>query len=470
MYEQFGGVVCVEPQSTENGYTPVSEMLTSSSAKISLLSYSTRYGFMFELNVATEHSKYVNLNPLTGEFDIPVTNYILKITVITETDHEVFFVNDIKKRSETRESFSSEASIQQTAWVRSIVGNREAICPSVAVLYFCNNNESKLFLNGFLGCLPPDPTPNVFEIFSSKKIVTARTIVDKLHTLTTRNSNYGIGIIIMPKLQDAIPLYNFLFDLEKLYTDIINVKTILKVLRLFFVGIIHFDLHNGNILVYRDNSEIKVSLIDFGRASDFLQIKKDEFLTVEQKNRLIEIRLTLLENLRTNAQLDNRVIHDKFINKETRLLDNKFFIEWLSLYLKYKTNTFSDIDTLLLDEMQYKDSEITRKMFKKRKIEGSIFSYTPPPDTPPQIDSEMQIDSETKICTEPQLVTKSKKRHKNGGKTQKRKYKKLIRFSTSKQFKPKRPIKIRRKIKNERRKTNKTNPRRKMQRTRNQRV
>jgi hypothetical protein len=64
-----------------------------------------------------------------------------------------------------------------------------------------------------------------------------------------------------------------------------------ELIRLFTdIGVIHFDAHPMNILVFRKESKLKSVIIDFGRASNLLDNKADDYLDARQKTQLAEIK------------------------------------------------------------------------------------------------------------------------------------------------------------------------------------
>ena len=54
------------------------------------------------------------------------------------------------------------------------------------------------------------------------------------------------------------------------------------------IGVIHFDLHDGNALIYKsDDNKIKCLLIDFGRASNIMNNTDDDYLTAAEKQPIV---------------------------------------------------------------------------------------------------------------------------------------------------------------------------------------
>jgi hypothetical protein len=75
-----------------------------------------------------------------------------------------------------------------------------------------------------------------------------------------------------------------------------------QIVRLFIeIGVIHFDLHLGNALIYlTPELEIKSSLIDFGKASDILSDATDNFIPKDFKE--------------THARVEMKKFYDEFLS------------------------------------------------------------------------------------------------------------------------------------------------------------
>lgn len=254
---QTGGVKLKDP--SLKGFEPVYRMMQEPDCEFDVLTYTSRNGFLFTMNVAPEKSEYTDLskaNPDRPRFTEPVTSLILKMSVITRPGVDVRLpeCNGRYKESETAVNFHAEAKLQQTCWLRSISGARPAICPSIANLSFFNNRESnKLldFLKKFRHGLKKD---------------NLRFILDYLAGCCRTPAN-SLGVIVMTRVNDSIPFYGFMKskptddDLKFAFAMVIA-----QIVRLFIqLNVMHFDLHGENALVSGGD---KTKLIDFGSAAD----------------------------------------------------------------------------------------------------------------------------------------------------------------------------------------------------------
>ncbi len=283
MDNQTGGVKRKTDDTTSQGFTPVYDMVKAVGSKLSILTAKSLKGFMLNLSVDAEDSEYLNLRG--KRFTEPVTNFILKFVILTpKPNRELGYYNNVFKASETHSSFFEESRLQQYIWKKSITSGRPAICPSVANLSMFDTVNSARLMWFFLRKVNTDPTTAyVFHfLLNSSKI-----------------NESGIGLLVMPTITQSTTLEHFL-ELDegsvffgKVITDddkyyaISNVFA--QIVRLFIeIGVIHFDLHPRNIMIYlTPDNEIKTLLIDFGRASNIMNGEPDTHLNKLQKEELI---------------------------------------------------------------------------------------------------------------------------------------------------------------------------------------
>lgn len=263
---QTGGVKLKNP--TNAGFTPVLNMLNHPESKMEMLSYESLFGFLFELIVDKSATEYLGLSKSQKTFSVPITNFILKIVVIGKdgdggiTSRYLPNFFGTQKECELSDSFINESKMQQDIWLGSITGGHPELCPSVANFSLFDNENSQKLLN-YLYKREPNPT------------ITQR-IISFLYELTGINAQYSIGIILMPKVMNSITMqyfgYTTVHDVSllpkeknsKMYQAYSNV--IAQIARLYILtGIVHVDLHPGNILIQKVNSRVKSQLIDFGR-------------------------------------------------------------------------------------------------------------------------------------------------------------------------------------------------------------
>jgi len=285
MNEQTGGLKLKNIE--KHGFSPVYDMVDKDSSTVSLLTANSLKGFMFNLNVDEPNSEYLTLNGT--RFTSVVTRFILKFVVLTGVPD--FYLGDysgVRKSSESPNTFFEEAKLQQSIWKQSITGGRPAICPPVANLSMFDTINSARTLWFFFRKTNTRPDANEafdFIFNSSNKI------------------GRGIGILVMPTITQSTTLGKF-YELPaeshfygKLITDAEKSEAVSNVFaqiaRLFIeIGVIHFDLHTGNAMIYlTPESEIKSSLIDFGRASNILSGESDDFLSKEQKEEHVKVEM-----------------------------------------------------------------------------------------------------------------------------------------------------------------------------------
>ena len=286
MPKQYGGLKKKYPE--KRGFKPVFDMINSPSAVITLLTYKSLKGFMICLDVSEEDSEYLTLSG--SKFIKPVTSFILKFAVIAqENDTSLPVYKDAKKSSESKNSFFDEAKLQQHIWIKSILGGRPQICPSVANFSLFDNDNSKLLID-FLKNKHIDGRST--EVFNY--------LLACLNITPVGKPKYGIGILVMPNIENSMQFGEFL-DLNVLPNPsdfngkMVGVQdkldacsnVIAQIIRLFLIGVIHFDLHSGNALIYLSrDQEIKSFIIDFGRVSNIMDVVEDDYLTHDEKDEL----------------------------------------------------------------------------------------------------------------------------------------------------------------------------------------
>jgi hypothetical protein len=314
---QYGGLKLINPGKYKNengefriGFQPIYNMINSPGSELKILTYKSLKGMMFNLNVEEEeYIEYNGLNENSTQFTEPITNYVLKIVIISPIEKNLPDYKDInedkyKKKTETTQSFFDECKLQQTVWEDSIRGGRPPICPSVANLVFFDNDNSKDILqNIFLKKLRTQPGDDYVMIESIEVI---KYLLGQLQD--TRNT---LGIMTMPSVENALTLADFE---EKNYaTDPHSVIEALiysaaQIIKLFFLCSLHFDLHSRNILVYKVKDKIKSLLIDFGNAANL----------EGSLNAFVHNELTRSEYLNKSSDLS-----EPFVHLMTRSLDRR---------------------------------------------------------------------------------------------------------------------------------------------------
>lgn len=282
-----GGLKLKDPSKT--GFNAIYEMLNRPSAVLKLMTYSSLKGFIVTLDVDPSDSEYLNVD-VNGRFTDPVTSFLLKFAVITpqnDTSLETFVGprGTKDKASESADSYFEEAKLQNKIWKKSIAGGRPEICPPIANFSLFNVRNSKLLLQFLYSKSNDNDTRSVF-----------RYLLKVNNTVRNGKKENALGVIVMPKVESET-----LADIMEINTvqdtyDPINAhsKEILdavcacvtaQTVRLFIdIGVIHFDLHAGNSLISKSNSNCV--LIDFGRASSILTDEEDDYFDVDEKEEM----------------------------------------------------------------------------------------------------------------------------------------------------------------------------------------
>jgi hypothetical protein len=264
------------------GFEAVFDMINSNSGRLNLFTYNSLKGFMITLDVNEDDSEYLSLEG--NKFTKPVTSFILKFAIITPKNNQPLPIyKQNKKSSESKESYFEEAKLQQKVWKTSIQGGRPELCPPVANFSLFDNDNSQKLL----------------KFLKSKSIGDTTDIFFYLSNYIDNNNDSKIGIIVMPRVEQSTTFSDFIYkkpigtnfyglEIEKEDKDIAKAYVAAQISRLFIdIGVIHFDLHMKNALIYlTPNKEIRCLLIDFGRASDIMNDKDDEHLFDFEKSKI----------------------------------------------------------------------------------------------------------------------------------------------------------------------------------------
>lgn len=280
----------------KEGIVAIRDMINSRGASLEMLTCGSLKGFMFVLNVLPENSEFLTTNRRSTAFNEPVTSFIVKLAVTSQNEeglddyiplHETAS-EGIEKATETERSFFEEAKLQQHIWKSSVVGGRKAICPPVANISLFDNENGINFIK-FLN----------YKVREQNSVHTLNYLSNVCSRSTGSGGNYGIGMIVMPKVLQSDTFSNFM-NIEygqefqgvqvnqRLVEEVYGIL-ICKIIRLFIeTGVVHFDLHNKNALIYRNQTtgRLDVMLIDFGRASQITNGVDDEYLTADEKRPL----------------------------------------------------------------------------------------------------------------------------------------------------------------------------------------
>lgn len=273
-----GGLILTEQSLSFrlSGFAPLLKMLLSSSAEIKLYTANSLTGFIFILNVENPNdSMYRHFRRINGGQNI--TNFIIKIVVIREQKQPLSSFKGIKKSSETESSFLTEARLQQTIWIRNIIGGKPEFSPSVA--NFALFEQAQSF--NLLKCLGAKGDPDIMDV---------------IHYLL-RIDSLKLGVLLMPMIDNSVSLYNYVSNNTQPKSDeqkkTAYCHTIANIVKLFIiVNVVQFDLHPENAIIVDDDTE-KSFLIDFGRASNIRKSINgvhiaDSYLDVKTKTELYD--------------------------------------------------------------------------------------------------------------------------------------------------------------------------------------
>ena len=181
---QIGGLKLKDKN--KKGFLPIFDMVNKATCVLEVLTYESLKGFMVSLNISPEETEYLGLSD-QNQFTKPITSFILKFAVITKNnDDSLLEYKGIEKSSESKESYYEEAKLQQNIWKKSITGGRPEICPPVANFSLFDNDNSK----------------ELCTFFQEKTTGDVRDIFNYLFDCIN-NTIFGIGVIVMPKIENS---------------------------------------------------------------------------------------------------------------------------------------------------------------------------------------------------------------------------------------------------------------------------
>ncbi len=400
MYMNHGGTK--KTDETKKGFDPLFSMINNSSSKLSVLTVDSLKGFMIRLSVNSKDSVYKSLNKQNSRFTKPVTEYILKFVVITDkNDTHLPNYKDLDKSSESMDSFFDEAKLQQHIWSKSITGGRPPICPPVVNFSIFDNTNSTKLLNFLIQKSIKDYEKSINYKKSSFRHDFVEEAEHKIkcellpttHVFTylrdtvanSKDKSYKIGILTMPMVSNSKTLADI--TKEAIPTAVPNV--IAKIVRLFIeIGVIHFDLHSGNALVFKDSNDDSTEndslIIDFGRASDITNGKPDMFVSLEDKQPLFESKQKFYESFLSTNSHNTDPLKKKFINdvinyiadedyyENDRLFgypdETSYQMDWIEQYIRNPTHS-----EIILDS--YNTLETISKTSDPKLLPSTIKTY-----------------------------------------------------------------------------------------------
>lgn len=312
----------------KKGFQPVMDMVNSPGSSLGVIATQARKGFIITLSIEPAYSEYnaLKMAKSSATFTKPVTSFILKFAVVTPIDFtDLPSFNGVQKNSETKKTFAREAALQQNIWEKSIIGGRPEICPSVANFTLFDKPEATNTLTMLLQRARAN---------ADDEALAAADIFQYLLNCINSHDDYGIGVIVMPKVENSVTFYDFMqspltqHDINYVYAAVVA-----QVCRLFVdIGVLNFDLHAQNMLIYRDpkaknSDDIRCVLIDFGMVADITTTKYqdifysfgDKVLTLQPRKKQFEEKLA---EIPLDASFQQKVTYVAslmdFIKEETR--------------------------------------------------------------------------------------------------------------------------------------------------------
>ena len=395
---QHGGVKLRDPGKT--GFLPIYEMLQSPGARLRVISTSSLFGVVLGLTVQRDHAQYDELT--RGAFSRPVTDYVLKVVVISESKSRQIIPykpslsksldenerRKNEKKFETAQSFYREAQIQQYVWSHSVVGGKGKICPPIANFSLLDKPGSQAFLI------------DVSRFNADEEIIS---FIDYFTRCLGMSEVSGLGIITMPTIQNGVTFGEFtsarnahlmriMFKQSAITQKVKNealmcifVKVVWLLLKM---NLYHEDLHQSNSMVYLNTkNEINCLIIDFGKVVDFTnQVGEGKFN--------YEIKSYLLGFI---AKVNSKIQKDITLEEKLHILENIFLMladctkgvlpegergqmQWLldgfqKMDESEKIKAFDMIKSLLADQLP--EREPTRETMRTLFREGSLTNLSP---------------------------------------------------------------------------------------------
>lgn len=313
-----------------SSFQAVMNMLNTSGAQITLVSYTSIAGFVFKLEIlkdAPEKVEFYGINEQTRRLTVPVHCLIIKFALISWIDSlpDIQITGDTQgysKECMELSKYKIEAKSQQDIFIKTLSPSGNPICPAIVDFSHFDKESAKTFLN------------------KCKSLTTTGTKAEEvfnyiIRVITKKNYTH-LGMITMEIADDYIELSkipNTTADEQKI-KDKMMIYSIAQIIILFVkLKIINYDAHTENILA--NETKEKTTLIDFGRIVDFSDIPFTKYGTqIIQKYETI-----------TGTKFDDDLdelrkikITDLFYyddNKPTTQQKNKTIIETLNKLLKF---------------------------------------------------------------------------------------------------------------------------------------
>jgi hypothetical protein len=334
MINQKGGVV--KRNHGKPSQDILHDTLESGGVVLNVISDGSLKCFVIEIIINDPAAyEYIDTNVL-GRFSNPVERLVMKI-LITDNHPDATFTNEYfdidgvprSKEPEQPVNIIEEAKAQQEAWIKTVVNGRVPVCPSVADLIFFANQDGINFITYLQTKFAPG-NPLMANICTY--------ILDRLQLI-----GRGICVMVMPEVsapaqvlaaavaaagqpQASITLYGFLnlpdgsnfqgLTVNQAQKNRAYSLIIACVLRLYWAGIVHFDLHTKNFLLYVDqNGILQGKIIDLGNSIIFTN-GPNKFLVDPADIATLTARLEIYKN-----GIIADVGNDTFIRKKDFVVD-----------------------------------------------------------------------------------------------------------------------------------------------------
>jgi hypothetical protein len=263
----------------------------------------TYYDKLFEILAKTDKLELVSVSSLTGFIFKVTTNkvkpksYIMKIVVLepNNTDKRISLsrcietvpsLNNEKKITETEYDFRYEEKNQKYIYHNSRVGNRAPICPKVTHSVIFGKNVPNDFLTSLLNTIKNSDNSE------------AKSVIDCLLFYFNKNPTndydyaFRLGIILMDEIPNCVTFYDFIHNNKNNKIMAYSYIYYQLVYLFLFIGIINFDMHMDNALVYFDmnmknvvySDRIKTKLIDFGKVDNLNDRDSNKYLSLDEKD------------------------------------------------------------------------------------------------------------------------------------------------------------------------------------------
>ena len=345
-------------------------------------------GFLVNLNntqiMGTEPFPYTQLtldNP-NPENKGKVDSIFIKLQILTNNEDLTYHKIDLGPVALTPAmigEFVQECKYQINIFKRSNY-NLSPICPPI---FDCLqlNHDSKIFKFLYDRC--PERKYKFF--------------FDELQETIEKNTFFSLGVIVMPVLQgETLKAYKKQVPIVKQIDA--DVQTIAKLVKLYDIGYMHNDLHQGNVLVNPSEKVTatrtgKAYLIDFGHTTRRRTIARTETLRLEDKlNEIVKTRHPIHnEGIETwhSYQWVNELIGDtKYFDKNGKQVGNdivaKVSINDTPDKKKRKEDFISWIKDILESMNKYEENEIRKnRECKKREPSNNEPSNNQPSNNQP---------------------------------------------------------------------------------------